>query len=394
MKTGKGRGLARKTIDLIDAIVEIAEAIQPCSVRALAYQLFNRKLIPSMAKQQTQKVSRVCTIAREKGYLPWSWIVDPTREVECVPTWEDPEGYARAVQRSYRRNKWDGQPVHLSLWSEKSTIQGTLQPVLDQYEIPFQVLHGWSGATPVWDAAQAALKRDKPTIIFYVGDYDPSGMGMSDLDLPGRLARYTSCDPSAELDVDLFAWPFLRARNIDIIRIALTRDHAEMLGPDTRFPASDKKDDSRYEWFVRTHGQWCWELDALSPNTLRSCVEEAILARLDRESWDRYARVEEAERERIIETCETWTSILGQDQEYSDPAPDAEAEPAWDPAKVEEARKFLASTYTEEELADMVALSELTEEEQKEVIRQPHEEGGEVWAKAVIREARNRSRKS
>jgi hypothetical protein len=313
-RSGNGRGLARNTIDLIDAIGEIAEAIQPCPVRALAYQLFNRKLIPSMAKNDTAKVSRVCTTAREKGWLPWEWIVDPTRQEECVPTWANPESYARAVQASYRRNKWEDQSFNLSLWSEKSTVRGTLRPVLDRHEVPFQVLHGWSGATPVWDAARAALESGKPTVILYVGDFDPSGMGMSDLDLPSRLARYTSYDPSEELDEWLSPWACLQVRNIEIIRIALTREHTEMLGPATRFPASDKKKDSRYKWFVENYGHWCWELDALDPNVLRSCVEAAILARLDRESWDRHVRAEEAEREVIVETCSTWTSILRQDQ--------------------------------------------------------------------------------
>ena len=73
---------------MIAAIVEIARAIQPCSVRALAYQLFNRKLIPSMGKRDTQKVSRWCTIAREEGTLPWEWVVDPTRQEQTVATWE------------------------------------------------------------------------------------------------------------------------------------------------------------------------------------------------------------------------------------------------------------------------------------------------------------------
>jgi hypothetical protein len=66
----KGRGRAPATLALIDAIVEIAESIQPCTVRALAYQLFNRKLIPSMSLKDTKKVSGLSVIAREEGALP------------------------------------------------------------------------------------------------------------------------------------------------------------------------------------------------------------------------------------------------------------------------------------------------------------------------------------
>jgi hypothetical protein len=320
MVTRKGRGRAAATLDMIDAMVEIAREIQPCSVRALAYQLFNRKLIPSMGKLETQKVSRWATIAREEGRMPWEWIVDQTRQEQVVSTWSDPAEFGRSVRRSYRRNKWEAQPTHVSVWSEKGTIEGTLRPVLEEYEVPFQVLHGWSGATPVYEAAQASLRRNQDTLILYVGDYDPSGMGMSELDLPQRLARYSSHTP-ADRDMEPRVMrEILAAVRLRIRRIALTAEDTLALGPATRFPASDKRKDSRYGWFTRTHGDGCWELDALSPNVLRQRVEDAIRAELDAELWERYARVERLEQETIARTCESWSSILRPVAEYSDEA--------------------------------------------------------------------------
>jgi hypothetical protein len=296
-------------------MVEIAGSIQPCSVRALAYQLFNRKLIPSMALKYTRKVSELCVIAREEGTIPWDWIVDPTRAEQRVATWADPVAYARAVQRSYRRNKWLDQPTHVIVWSEKATVEGTIRPVLEQYEVPFQVLHGWSGATPVWDAAQANLARNQDTLILYIGDYDPSGMYMSEVDLPQRLARYSSATPGEKrIDLD-WAIGALAEVRLEIRRIALTETDTVALGAATRFPASDKKGnaqkkgDSRYEWFVENHGHWCWELDALSPKVLRERLEDAIVAELDPDAWDRYTRIEELEREAIVATCQSWGSI-------------------------------------------------------------------------------------
>jgi len=302
----KGRGRAAATEHLIASMAEIAEAIQPCSVRALAYQLFNRRLIPSMAKNNTSNVSRLCVLAREEGTIPWEWIVDSTRQEEVVNTWADPAAYARTVQRAYRKNKWESQPTHVSVWSEKSTIEGTLRPVLQEYEVPFQVLHGWSGATPLMDAVRANLSRKQATLILYVGDYDPSGMGMSELDLPRRLARYSSDDPSDKDWSDEQVADMLDRVGLEIRRIALTEAHTQLLGEATRFPVSDKQDDSRHDWFVREHGDWCWELDAMSPPDLRACVEEAIVDELDVENWNRYVAVEEAERQAIIAACSAW----------------------------------------------------------------------------------------
>jgi hypothetical protein len=314
MSTRRGRGRAKATLSLIEAVVEIAEAIQPCSVRAIAYQLFNRKLIPSMEKKWTRKVSTLCVIAREEKRMPFGWITDATRTEQGVPTWTNPVAYAKFVQCFYRRNKWLNQPTHVSVWSEKATIEGTIRPVLEKYEAPFQVLHGWSGATPVWDTARANLVRKQDTLILYIGDYDPSGMYMSEVDLPQRLARYSSADPSNK-NIDLeWARRGLAEIRLKIRRIALTKAHTVALGAATRFPASDKKDDTRYDWFIENHGHWCWELDALSPKLLRDRLEQAIMSELDRTAWSRYGRVEEAEREAIIATCQAWGSISVPDQ--------------------------------------------------------------------------------
>jgi hypothetical protein len=291
MSTRRGRGPAKATLALIDAMVEIAEGIQPCSVRAIAYQLFNRKLIASMGTDDTKRVSNASVTARERGWLPWGWIVDGTRQEERVATWDDPTAYGRAVMRSYRRNKWVAQPRHICVWSKKNTVEGTLRPVLEKYEVPFQVLHGWSGATPVHDAAEANLCREQDTLILYVGDYDPSGMYMSEMDLPKRLARYSTNNPG-DRNIDLgWARRVLEAARLEIRRIALTTADTVALGAATRFPAaskkgdSKKKGDSRYGWFVETHGHWCWELDALSPAILRDRLERAIVDELDGDDW-------------------------------------------------------------------------------------------------------------
>ena len=74
------------------------------------------------------------------------------------------------------------------MWSEKGTVRGVLAPVLDEYGVGFRVMHGFSSATTVHDVAQDDDGR--PLIVLYVGDYDPSGMYMSEHDLPDRLEKY------------------------------------------------------------------------------------------------------------------------------------------------------------------------------------------------------------
>jgi hypothetical protein len=42
---------------------------------------------------------------------------------------------------------------------------------------------------------------------------------------------------------------------------------------------------------VTNHGRYCWELDALDPNALRDCFEQAIIGLIEPVAWKRCARV-------------------------------------------------------------------------------------------------------
>src|SRR5262245_49763626 len=199
-----------------------------------------------------------------------------------TPTWDNPAEYARCVARSYRRDFWNQQPVRCEVWSEKGTVRGVLEPVLNEYAIGFRVMHGFSGATFVYDVAQDFDGRD--LIALYVGDYDPSGMFMSEEDLPARLAKY---------DGD----------HITLTRIALAQEHVIGL---PSFPAADKRKDPRYRWFTARYGDRCWELDAMDPNDLRACVEEAIKKLIEPEAWERCEIINRAEQESLKTVLDGW----------------------------------------------------------------------------------------
>jgi hypothetical protein len=105
-----------------------------------------------------------------------------------VATWNNPAQYMRVVARSHRRDFWRQQLERIVVWPEKGTVRGVLQPVLEEYGVGFRVLHGSGSATIVNDASQDDDGR--PLTIFYIGDFDPSGLWMSERDIPERLERY------------------------------------------------------------------------------------------------------------------------------------------------------------------------------------------------------------
>jgi hypothetical protein len=277
-----GRGKAQRSLDLIDAMYEAAEKTQPITGRGVGYKLFAAGLIPSMDNSEMQRVYRLLREAREDGTIPWDWIVDETRRLERVSTWSNPAEYARCVAQSYRRDFWDQQPVRVEMWSEKGTVRGVLQPVLDEYGVGFRVMHGFGSATTVYDVAQDDDGR--PLKPLYVGDYDCSGMYMSEEDLPKRLEKYDG-------------------HHVKLRRIALTLRQTRGL---LSFPASEKKKDPRYAWFVRNFGNRCWELDALDPNVLRNIVEKEIKKLIEPVAWERCVKVNQAEQESLRTVLDGW----------------------------------------------------------------------------------------
>jgi hypothetical protein len=214
--------MAQRSLDLIEAMRAIVETAQPITGRGVGYKLFTAGLIPSMATSDMKRVYRLLKEARERGMIPWGWIVDEGRTLERVASWSDPAEYTRAVIQSYRRDYWNQQPLRVEVWSEKGTVRGVLDPVLDEYAVGFRVMHGFGSATTVHDVADDDDGR--PLIVLYVGDWDPSGLYMSEHDLPDRLSRY---------DGD----------HVSLQRVALTREQLHDL---PSFPATDKRKDPRY----------------------------------------------------------------------------------------------------------------------------------------------------
>jgi hypothetical protein len=278
----KGRGRAQKSVDLIDAMYEAAEAAQPITGRGIGYKLFVVKLTASMSRNEMQRVYRLLLQAREEGTIPWEWIVDETRAIERVATWSDPAEYARCVARSYRRDFWDQQPYRVQVWSEKGTVRGLLAPVLDELAVGFYPVHGYNSGTNMHVVAEDDDGR--PLIILYVGDFDPSGMHMSEVDIPKRFSKYGG-------------------DHVKIKRIALTRRQVRRL---PSFPASDKKKDPRYPWFVANYGDRCWELDAMDPNDLRNLVEKEIRKLIEPVAWERCETVNKAEQESLQHVLRKW----------------------------------------------------------------------------------------
>jgi hypothetical protein len=117
----------------------------------------------------------------------------------------------------------------------------------------------------------------RPVIALYIGDRDPSGMYMSEVDWPNRMEKYGGS-------------------HVEFRRIALLPDQ---VGGLPSFPASDKVKDNSYEWFVENYGELCWELDAMDPNNLRAIVENEVVKLIDPKKWKRCETLDRKEKREL-----------------------------------------------------------------------------------------------
>jgi hypothetical protein len=300
------RGKTQASLNLIDTCYQILAEIQPASVRAVAYQLFVRSFLESMAKTSTNRVSDQLVYAREEGIIPWDWIVDEAREEERTLVWDDIDECVRHTQATYRRDYWLHQPVRVGVVSEKGTVRGTLDPVLERYQVPFLPTHGPNSATLTHGMAVQERHDSRQWVALYVGDWDPSGMHMSEVDLPERLRRYGATESF------LIQRLAIHADDLDDMeRHGLTfgvRDK-EAEAERKYGPRTKKGKDSRRPWFEERYGRRCCELDAMNPNELRRRVEQAILANIDWPAWSQMARIEAVECNSLREILQRWKQV-------------------------------------------------------------------------------------
>lgn len=276
------RGPADKTKRLIEAAYEIARERQPISVRGVSYVVFETYgLITSMAKKETDKVGNALRHARNSGLIPWDWIVDTSRQGRTYNFggYDTPEAYINELLEVnlYRKDYWSNQPYHLEVWSEKETIVGVIDPILRKWSVDFKNLRGFNSTSNVYRDAQRSKALSKPMVALYIGDYDISGLYMSECDLPRRLEEYEA--------------------GIQIVRIALKQE--DTIGH-AGHNITEKKGDPRFKWWCENEfGNQYWEVDGMDPRDLRTRLDEQIESYVDMAAWQHMQLTEAAEKEAI-----------------------------------------------------------------------------------------------
>ena len=108
-----------------EALLDIAEAMQPCTVRQVFYQATVRGLVEK-TEAGYAKVQRQLADLRRAGELPWHWIADNTRWQRKPRTWDSLEDALENTARTYRRSLWTDAAAYVEIWLEKDALAGVL----------------------------------------------------------------------------------------------------------------------------------------------------------------------------------------------------------------------------------------------------------------------------
>lgn len=251
------------------------------TVRQLYYQLVARGYIENSFRSY-QRLVTYLTDARLSGDFPFEWLIDRTREAtpgEYTGNQDYVDGALKgaaddlrhAPERFLWRDRWYGQPLHVSVWVEKEALAGVFDDPCKQLGVATFVLRGYASLSALsqWVDHTSEAYSDAPFIqecvVLYFGDHDPDGW---------EIPR------SAERNIEAIA----NVRGIDLPpvrfeRVALLREQIRQYRPPP-FPA--KETSSRFRSYIDEHGVTdAWELDALRPDVLQRLIRESVDAYFD-----------------------------------------------------------------------------------------------------------------
>lgn len=271
------------TIDLLRQVNGVLQRYRehlPLTVRQVFYSL-----VATYGYDKTEKAyARLCehlVRARRAGYIKFEDLRDDGVNTVGGFGYSGPSHFVRSVERwasDYERDVQIGQDVYVELWCEAEGMMPQLERAVEMYTVPVYSSGGFLSVTATYETAKRALKRDVPTVLLHIGDYDPSGESI-----------FTA------LAEDVSAFVQDRGGDAPIpIRVALTEAQVEHHNLPTAPP---KRSDSRS---VTWHGETC-QCESLPPDVLADYARLAVEREIDTSLVEEIRAEEAVERDDLIE---------------------------------------------------------------------------------------------
>jgi hypothetical protein len=238
------------------------------TLRQIFYRLVAELWIPNLLNTYTYLGRSLARLRREDDFPR---LLDQGRRIERPLYFEGVDDAKDWLKDQYRRDRTEGQPWSIYIGAEKATLLPQLDNWFSDRGLPVFSLRCYSGQELVTDVQNDIMVSDRPAVLIYAGDFDPSGVHIN-RDFAKRVGIFDKIE-----------------------RIALNGD--QIVGLPSQ-PGKSK--DPRARGFVREHGELVQvELEALDPNDLKQFYEDAIAQYWDEAAYRHVLRKEKRERDSL-----------------------------------------------------------------------------------------------
>jgi hypothetical protein len=332
----KGKALGQRTNVMKARLAALLSFVRPsrqvgqrgCLYRLSAMSWFNpeteqnEKLYPGTDKLSYRSIKELIRTARMLGELEDDCFSDNKRILISGETngWPNIAAFMRLPDpRHYERNHWQEQPNRIQVWVEKDTLRGLISEKCEKWDVTRVISMGTFGRTILVRCADriayhfaAGFKSDSRRLyIFYVGDFDPTGLAIEEWAQRGN-GQYgnRATEGLHEILIKRHGWTEKQiVERIIFVRIAVTLEdfRNEALEPykisikdaGKDDEGRDKKgNDPRAADYNKLYGDKCLEADALEvlqDGEIASRLDAAIEQANDMDLWRRSENKQERE---------------------------------------------------------------------------------------------------
>ena len=256
--------------ELLNTIKELlANQSHPAPIRNLFYRLAGIGAIQK-TEGAYQNLIQFLVKHRRGGEIPFNAFVDGTRYYSGSALHDDAQSALENCAASYRRNLWASQRFEVEIWVEKDAVRGLVERATRPYGVRCFAARGFASLTSLHAAACAfidTIQRGKIPIVFYLGDYDESGLN---------------------IDAAIRKEMLFHGADLHFERIAIDEWQIGAYDLPTRPPKGKGR-------MTR-----CVEIDSMPAETIIQIVQEKIEGLIDRDEWERWKAVEAAEKETLL----------------------------------------------------------------------------------------------
>jgi hypothetical protein len=263
-------GIAAATVDEYPYLI---------TLRQLHYRLV---MMPGLEYRNTitdyTQLSARTAAARRAGSFPT--LLDQTRQIHRPSCWDDGAHALRSLASQYRCDRTEGQENLVVLGGEKATLLAQLDDWYNELGVPIVLTRGYGSQTYLDDIASMVEADNRPAVLVYAGDLDPSGEDI----LRDFIER---CDVFSKIE-------HVAVRYGQIAELSLPK-------------MEGNPEDRRAKGFIAKYGELLQvEVEAIEPDTLHQLYDEALDRWFDMPTFESARAREEATRARLQDLADNF----------------------------------------------------------------------------------------